>query len=782
MLPYYIPRAQKKDAEDDKNNMAPCNITIDTKTKTSTNTTPHVDDSASSVGGASSVSSDGSTRRRRRRNRNKQVAAAASKGTLPPPNVIPRLSESKPARLQIGLNLDAELELKARLQGDICLTLLVQRKHYTQRASTELIPNYRGVVDVEEMFHMRVGKLRFRKTWLDHDQPDEATPDVDLGFDHLNKDTLDMQCLSALRGEAIPDRNILRKTRDKLKRMIDEAKSLKDLLPPTQMEQVIHNALAKQLRGDAAVIHGIRNHEKFAFSPEVEALSSQSQEFARARNARLIMSNVVPDMPTDDVKPYCIWHPDVASEDTYRELARRYPEMRYNVGRACAVAGYNKLYHELDLLPDVSIAEEAKDNTTSGASIFHAIVSQSVRYNVMDDYTRTVRLIDPPAGAHLNGDTAVRSSLSYRESYLGLGSQRETAHYFDIEEDQVIGEEADGGEVFGPMPPEHVDLLYSPLPRDLPTTYKDVLINMAAYEGSIDRYARLRRPKRVMNELFCVARGIYHHTSFARWLEPRMEEMYGAEQVQAFALRQAVHARFIMNNDLSRLDERVDPSDLPLVVWYPHLPTRDTLREMVWRRPELNLSAVMTCIVADYQDVYDELTVFPHRYLWLQAKQSANPHYREDQERRAAEHGTDLNEPVQLPDGLVDPWPEDVYGGITRADKEPTSNILLPKIGNLPSFLTARFHLTDTPAGDPHKGIYGTGRQANASLWETFISATEEARTRPGLLYSSEEDFKRRRETMSPRRQLAEFAYKQMHPEEQAALHPAGSPQKPTQQ
>ncbi|KAK1855664.1 hypothetical protein CCHR01_01678 [Colletotrichum chrysophilum] len=35
--------------------------------------------------------------------------------------------------------------------------------------------------------------------------------------------------------------------------------------------------------------------------------------------------------------------------------------MRYQVGRACAVADYNKLYDELQLLPDVSIAEEAED-------------------------------------------------------------------------------------------------------------------------------------------------------------------------------------------------------------------------------------------------------------------------------------------------------------------------------------------------------------------------------------------------------------------------------------
>ena len=74
-----------------------------------------LDDSASDV---SSVDSTG--RRRRRRNNNKQLAP----GGLAGPAIIPRLAETKPVRLQLGLNLDVEVELKARLQGDVSLTLL----------------------------------------------------------------------------------------------------------------------------------------------------------------------------------------------------------------------------------------------------------------------------------------------------------------------------------------------------------------------------------------------------------------------------------------------------------------------------------------------------------------------------------------------------------------------------------------------------------------------------------------------------------------------------------
>ncbi len=68
----------------------------------------------------SSVDSRGN-RRRRRRNRNQ---LAAQGGGLTGPAIMPRLAETKPVRLQLGLNLDVEVELKARLQGDVSLTLL----------------------------------------------------------------------------------------------------------------------------------------------------------------------------------------------------------------------------------------------------------------------------------------------------------------------------------------------------------------------------------------------------------------------------------------------------------------------------------------------------------------------------------------------------------------------------------------------------------------------------------------------------------------------------------
>lgn len=97
------------------------------------------------------------------------------------------------------------------------------------------------------------------------------------------------------------------------------------------------------------VLRGIRHHPGFA--AEVRGVPNPPDEFRRALNARAIMSNELPDMIDPSHTPYCIWYPDVASEAAYRALAKQYPQMRYHVGRACAVAGYIHLYRELDLRP-----------------------------------------------------------------------------------------------------------------------------------------------------------------------------------------------------------------------------------------------------------------------------------------------------------------------------------------------------------------------------------------------------------------------------------------------
>lgn len=164
------------------------------------------------------------------------------------------------------------------------------------------------------------------------------------------------------------------------------------------------------------IIRGIRYH--YGFAQELRGLTP---EFTRALNARDIMSGIIPTISKPDEMPYCIWHPDVPSEDALRCLVRRYPDMLYHAARVCAVAGYIDLYKELDLLPEVHVAEEAgyasfQKNSKGSREIYQNILSQPVKFSIMNDYKRIVDIAGRRI-APLNGDTAVRSSLDARSKY-----------------------------------------------------------------------------------------------------------------------------------------------------------------------------------------------------------------------------------------------------------------------------------------------------------------------------------------------------------------------------
>ncbi|KAF9878318.1 hypothetical protein CkaCkLH20_04356 [Colletotrichum karsti] len=512
------------------------------------------------------------------------------------------------------------------------------------------------------------------------------------------------------------------------------------------MRPVLLNRYEEWRKFAYPTIRKIRRDLDFAMSPEVSTLCSKEGNdiFVRARNARLIMSNNIPDMTHDEHKPYCIWYPDLASEDTYRELALRYPDLRYHVGRACAAAGYTSLYEDLNLLPEVSIAEEARDNKEGGTSIFEHIISQPVRYKILNDYMRTANLEDPEAGVHLNGDTAVCSTLSgvYKPDLC-----RRYEHYFDIQEDARVGEPSDPS-LHQTLEDEHISLFYSPLPNDLPTTNKDVLIIMAAWEGNIDRYLRLRRPFRIANEISAVIRGIYHHTPFARWVETHLKELFYGHEWKV--LRQAIHARFIMSNDLSRIHGEVSGSDLPLVFWWPHFPHQNTIRELAWRRPDLKDHVAIACIVANYQEVFDELKAEPSRRQWEVACQSPNAHYRENIERRAAEWDVDLEIPENLDflHGIPACW--EWRKAYLQFELESSGCVEMPD-----ALVNTPYEHGDDSAWwedewfEPGH-LFDDHLQLSVMAWNTYISATDEARKKPGPLYSSEKDFERRRLRSGP--------------------------------
>ena len=453
------------------------------------------------------------------------------------------------------------------------------------------------------------------------------------------------QCLAAMRGQRLPD----------------EA-SLAKWLPPL-----------------AATVRGIRHDLLFATSPEVVAFCSKPTQFrarlARARHARLIMSDMVPDMTESAPEdyPYCIWHPQVASEATYRELYKRYPSLRYQIGRACAVAGYIELYEDMDLLPDASIAEEARESK-HGAAIFDKVMSQPMRYAIMDDYTLSVS--ETPEGpAFLNRDAATIPSFQRVYSVNSIPDMDEP---FDIAEDLHIGESNPESGLHYRL--DQVELLYTPLPADLPVVDKSLLICMAAYEGNVDRYARLRRPIRPSTtELACIVRGVYHSTTFAKWWSVKLETCDMKTGPDTGSIEKAINARAIMCNDLSRVPPDLEKDHwewaAPYMIWWPLKPSYETLEKLLQVRPSMKMAVAHACIACDYQRIFDSLDMQADALLAKEARLSHNKHYLEYLQRCADEQGEELL-------NCEDPSAEFIHvGAVTRFDKEPTTLWLPPAVG-----------------------------------------------------------------------------------------------------
>ncbi|KAK5044724.1 hypothetical protein LTR84_010498 [Exophiala bonariae] len=393
-----------------------------------------------------------------------------------------------------------------------------------------------------------------------------------------------------------------------------------------------------------ATVRGILHHPGFG-----RVLHGTAPLFTRALNARSIMSNLVPTMNDPDEFPYCIWYPDTATQHTYRELASRYPSMNYQIGRACAVAGYYNLYLELNLLPDVHIAEEAREN--GHLDIFHHIMQAPTLYDVMNDYNRTINSTSPKYPAFLNGDTAVTSWLTTHKQqcqaptfFLGQVQDHHEQMSFNITEDMNLDEHIPD---LGPMPPEMNQLLCMPLPPHLPSVRKDLLIIMAAHNGDIDRYSRLRRPTMLHSEINYVVHGIYHSTQFAKW----WSQQGNCPNLSPFArcrVQSAIHARFIMNNDLSSINTSGCQSNLPDLIYYPQVAAEATYRELFNRQPQMRKSIARACIVGNYQALYDEVNIEPDYGLMAEATNSGNSYYLNDLQRKT-EQGAEMGTRANLP-------------------------------------------------------------------------------------------------------------------------------------
>ncbi|KAJ5120600.1 uncharacterized protein N7515_009988 [Penicillium bovifimosum] len=410
-----------------------------------------------------------------------------------------------------------------------------------------------------------------------------------------------------------------------------------------------------------AVIRGIRHHDGFA-----QELRGVLPEFTRALNARAIMSGVIPEMNDSAEIPYCIWYPEPPSQETLRNLVKRYPNMIYHAARSCAVAGYFDLYLELQVLPEVHVAAEARDASLArknkgSEAIYEQIMSNHVKFEIMNDYDRSVNLQNPRP-AHLNGDTAVFSDLTARMLHAGVETyssssdtrgfvrlvdhiewadrEYNTYNHFNITEDMGIDDHSCGAEPLASFWP----LLYSPLPSDLPPVNKDNLILSAAYRGDVDRYVRLRRPRMIDQEFHAIILGIYNHPLWARWWSTQVPEV--PDKRYEVDIRRAINVRRIISDDITCITPSTPKWLVPHRIWWPSVASPVTYVRLAQKRPDILQSCLRACIVADYENAWDEiltgssdgpndskatrLSKVVRSRIYAEAKDSSNPHYLND--------------------------------------------------------------------------------------------------------------------------------------------------------
>jgi hypothetical protein len=175
----------------------------------------------------------------------------------------------------------------------------------------------------------------------------------------------------------------------------------------------------------------------------------------------------------------------------------------------------------------------------------------------------------------------------------------------NITEDQGIDEKGPDYHTPYELTESEAALFDSPLPRDLPTAHKDLMILAAAYDGNLDRYARLRRPGHPVDyELHCLVHGVYKSTAMAHWLDRNpgvMQSVYGAwySYGEPKELQRAIHARRVMNNDVYHIINACPPvpnDELPYWIWWPTLPAPKVLFKLAKKRSAMRHQCVRACI------------------------------------------------------------------------------------------------------------------------------------------------------------------------------------------
>ena len=330
------------------------------------------------------------------------------------------------------------------------------------------------------------------------------------------------------------------------------------------------------------------------------------------------------------------------------------------------------------------------------------------RYAIMNDCERSVEMVeeDYECPAYLNGDTEVRWRLKARQELSSHGLQNllpciEEDMHLDIERQEV-------DEEHGTLSNEEAKLLWQPLPQDLPTVKKTLLLQMAAYDGNIERFSRLAGGGRTLSELDleCVSRGILHHSMFARWWADQVKDdtVYAKIVPYIAWIQVPIVARRIMVNDYAAFEKGWPAgAPKPYIIWWPLRPDAQFLLFLLERCPEISMQIAAAAIVCDYDHVYAAVNPEPCWDLWEVSTFSTNPFYREDQEKRAKEKNVELGW-----SGWKDLMPLYRYGDLMKT-REFT--VLEPYEGRI------RDRVEEYEAPNSYEKILNTG-DVQLKVWE----------------------------------------------------------------
>lgn len=142
-----------------------------------------------------------------------------------------------------------------------------------------------------------------------------------------------------------------------------------------------------------------------------------------AVSAKLIMNNDSSYVRND---VYCIWFPELPSEETCQYLYEYHPQLKYQIARVCVLAKYNKLYKTIDVLTDGSLLRLCKEINPE----LYQYMNNNELYFVFDD---THGILNEPELLNKEIDF-FNTEVIDNEDFCELYSDKESIHSNDYDE------------------------------------------------------------------------------------------------------------------------------------------------------------------------------------------------------------------------------------------------------------------------------------------------------------------------------------------------------------